>query len=93
MGKQFVHNDGKHIHFVMTTTSCKKHSAVTGDPCYIVNSGTGSPATELLGVCGVRIKRAGFNGKISETSFQTRRPSGPRPDGRRRFSNKKKEAA
>lgn len=91
MGKINLHNDGKHIRAIVTTTTCKKHKADEGTPCYVVHPGTGKVENGLLGVCGARIKRAGYNGTISETSFQTKRPSGP-SEGRKTH-HKKKEAA
>lgn len=91
MGKYFIPNDGKHIQNIMLSTTCRKHAADENTPCYIVNPGANASSTGLLGVCGARIKRAGYNGKISETSFQTRRPSGP-SEGRKTH-HKKKEAA
>lgn len=89
MGKLNIPNDGKHIHQIMMTTTCKKHKADEGTPCYVVNPGTGSVGNGLLALCGARIKRAGYNGEISETSFQRIQ----RPETSRGTHQKKKEAA
>lgn len=90
MGRNLLDNDGKHISNIIDQTHCEKHSASTGMACYVVipDSNTGM-SRDLLGVCGARVKSAGFNGKISETSFQ--RSTGPREP--RKNSYKKKDAA
>jgi hypothetical protein len=91
MAKKLLDNDGKHLEQVLNETTCKKHKASLGDPCYVITPGTKTATNQLLGACNARILRAGFDGKISETSFQTRRSSGP-SEGRKTH-HKKKEAA
>ena len=85
MGKFSLQNDGKHIHHVLTV-ECKKHRSDAGEPCFAIFPD--SHVGVLVGACGDRIRRAGYNGKISATSFQ--KSNGPR-DSRKTY--KKKEAA
>jgi hypothetical protein len=80
MSNTILQNDGKHIERIMTATSCGKHKAGEGLPCYIVNSGVTSNV--YIGVCGKRIKKAGFTGSISPTSLALKAPGGRR-DARR----------
>lgn len=65
-------NSGKHIDDIVSRTSCKKHNASHGIPCFNViydnDKGEHGPA-----VCGNRIKRAGFNGKIHPNSLSRSR--------------------
>lgn len=89
MGRNLLDNDGKHISAIIDQTHCEKHGASTGMACYVVTPDGNTGSRDLLGVCGARVKRAGYNGKISETSFQ--RTTGPREP--RKNSYKKKEAA
>lgn len=60
-------NDGKHIETVIFHGACKKHQVDRGEPCYTNISGT---EELLVGVCGKRIKAAGFNGKISDAALR-----------------------
>lgn len=61
-----VSNDGKHISYILKETSCGKHRVPVGIPCYHMAKPLGG---YYAGVCGVRIKKAGFIGQISETSM------------------------
>lgn len=85
MNKKILQNDGLHISRILETTTCNKHekSLGLGEPCFLIIPGSKKDAPALLGACGARIKRAGFNGTISPTSFQSSR----------KYAHKKKEAA
>ncbi len=62
-----IDNDGKHVATILNRTNCDKHQASTGIPCWnIPIEGFGY----LAAVCGLRIKRAGYNGKVTPTSLQ-----------------------
>lgn len=63
-----INNDGKHVSKIVAQTECVTHHAPTGIPCWHVNLDT----VEGYGaaVCGIRIKKAGYNGKISDTALQ-----------------------
>lgn len=65
-------NTGKHIGYILDLESCEKHQAPKGLPCYILVPGAGDTKNSefLDGVCGSRIRKAGYNGKISPTSIQ-----------------------
>jgi len=61
-------NTGKHIQHISDSTECKKHKAPSGIPCFHIKHG--SSFGYSAGVCGKRIKSAGFIGKISPTAMQ-----------------------
>ena len=82
-------NNGRHIYKILSTTVCRRHDAGEGTPCFTVNPGSKTaPISPLIGVCGLRIKKAGYNGSISTTSFQTRRPSGSKPFTKKKEANR-----
>jgi hypothetical protein len=61
------HNDGQHIRHVIDSTSCDRHHASNGEACwdvYISAAQKTAPA-----VCNYRIKRAGYDGRISPSSL------------------------
>lgn len=75
-----IENDGNHIQKIVDSTTCKKHKATSGVACwhvYISCDQRLAPA-----VCGARIRRAGFNGTISESSLSQK--VGGRSGGRSR---------
>jgi len=69
-------NNGKHISRVMDEHSCGRHRAPIGVPCYHITPGSSDSFGYLAGVCGFRIKKAGYNGKISATSMRLKTPGG-----------------
>lgn len=79
-------NPGIHISRIVTETPCPKHRASMGVPCWII------PTNTLRGfypaVCGKRIKRAGFIGKISPQSMRMKSEHAKRPPQPRKFSKR-----
>lgn len=73
-----IDNDGRHIKKVILSTSCKKHDAANGQPCYVIPNDLW---VYYHGVCGSRIKKAGYNGTITEKSLSLSRRQ---PEGRSR---------
>lgn len=73
-----IDNDGRHIMRVITSTECRKHGATPGHACYMIPNDLWE---WYRGVCGARIKKAGFNGKITEKSLSLSRRQ---PEGRSR---------
>ena len=74
-------NDGLHIESIVNAGPCKKHAVPEGVACYQVpKSNTSGYYT---GVCGQRIKKAGFNGFVSDLSLSIRN-NNPRPNGQQR---------
>lgn len=69
-------NDGKHINTVLTRIECRKHSAPEGEPCFYIPPGSDKAKTFLVGVCGSRIKRAGYIGTINPLSLRLKTPGG-----------------
>lgn len=61
-------NNGKHIDDIIDRTSCDTHNATTGTACFYIRfdggKGDNGPA-----ICGTRIRKAGFNGKIHPNSL------------------------
>ena len=66
-------NTGTHIADILRRTKCKKHNALENQPCWDVYYGYASGTAPAL--CGARIKRAGYVGKISAMALQ-RTPGG-----------------
>ena len=71
MSNFLVHNDGQHIHGVIGSTTCGKHKADVGMPCWVLPN---SKNVDIFhyGICGKRIAKAGFNGKITPASLRGR---------------------
>lgn len=65
-------NDGRHIHTVVERTACKRHKVSVGMPCWAVVPNTVQNSVAPA-VCGPRILAAGYVGRISETSVQSKR--------------------
>ena len=60
-------NDDTHyIPIILDRESCNKHGVPRGIPCYHIHLSGGGIAP---GVCGKRVKRAGFNSQISPQSL------------------------
>lgn len=60
---------------IIETTTCGKHRKAEGFPCYIINAGEDKPI--YYGVCGVRIRKAGYVGVISSDSLRLKSFGGP----------------
>lgn len=66
--KSDLFNNRLHINEISSTTSCEKHDAKFGYPCYrILNKVTGK---EHWGICNKRAIRAGRNGKVRAESLR-----------------------
>lgn len=61
-------NSGEHIDEIVDKIGCDRHRVAKGVPCFEIryNDGRGKPGPA---VCGSRIKKAGFNGKINPISI------------------------
>lgn len=71
-------NDGKHITHIVATVPCGQHQAPRGSACWAVETqviDTDFSERQAYAVCGSRIRKAGYNGKISPTSVQMKRAS------------------
>lgn len=78
-----IHNDGEHVSYICNQTECPKHRVDKGTPCWsIYQSDTGR---YLPALCGIRIKRAGFVGSISQLSLN-KKAAGGRNQQPRQFS-------
>lgn len=66
-------NTGQHIHETINTTSCSKHKASPGKPCWYIYSI--SSKLPLTAICGRRARAAGHVGKISAQSMSKWSPS------------------
>lgn len=77
MAKTSLENNGKHLSSVFARTVCHTHHAAEYEPCYIIHpSTTMGEYGALLGACGKRVKKAGFNGEISQTALMRGAPGG-----------------
>ena len=64
-------NNGVHIRDIMSRTDCMKHDAPEGIPCFHVKYDTVNGYS--AGLCGARIRKAGFNGRVSHESVQSKK--------------------
>lgn len=68
-------NSGRHILDIIFRTICMKHNAPKGVPCFKIHYHNGKgkygPA-----ICGTRVIKAGFNGKIHPNSLGQRISAG-----------------
>ena len=76
----FIENAGVHLHDAINTTVCAKHNVDIVVPCWSVSNGSGDTIRNYASICGSRIRRAGFSGKVTAQSLSTKSP--------RRFDNK-----
>lgn len=67
MGRQRP-NDGEHIDDIIDSTSCVKHKASKGNPCFTIRYDNGKGEDGPC-ICNSRAKKAGFDGKIHPTSL------------------------
>lgn len=67
-----TNNDGNHLGSIIDRTECDKHNAVQGVACWAIDPGK-SRETFLLAICNRRAIKAGANGKISESSYQSKK--------------------
>lgn len=67
-----MHNNGKHIETIVAETVCARHRRDKGEGCWPIENRTDT-CRQGMAVCGSRIKKYGYDGKISEQSMQTRR--------------------
>lgn len=74
--RKILENDGKHISGILLSTSCRKHGVSEGMACFYITPGASTNGTILSGVCGARVKRAGYNGQINPLSLRLKTPGG-----------------
>lgn len=68
-----VENTGKHLHSLIERTTCGAHNAPEGIPCWRLDNDL--TRVSYPAACGKRIKKAGFNGKISPQSMRAKAPA------------------
>lgn len=69
-----VENTGVHLHSIIERNDCKIHHVPKGVPCYHLPNNLNTEAY-YVGACGSRVKKAGFNGKISPQSMRSKAPA------------------
>lgn len=87
-----IENHGKHLHRAIDTTSCGVHKVPTGIPCWHMPKNVEGAEGFYGAICGKRIRKAGFIGKISASSMRVKAPQrddDPKNGPRRSFSKKK----
>lgn len=77
MAKRLEDNDGKHIDEIVDNVACSIHSAEKGVPCFEVHYGV-AKGGRGPGICGPRIRKAGFNGEIQPSSLSQKAKSNNR---------------
>jgi hypothetical protein len=90
-----IENHGQHLHRAIEKTSCDRHNAPTGVPCWHMPKQAEGTEGYYASICGKRIRKAGFIGKISASSMRVRAPQkddDPKSGPRRSFSKKKTNA-
>lgn len=68
-------NRGEHLHHAVGTTTCKKHKADVGMPCWVLPSNNVFTNMFHYAICGSRIRSAGFVGKVSADSMRAKAPA------------------
>lgn len=61
-------NTGTHIVDIINRTTCEKHKAEKGEPCYHIRYNEKRNAYGPA-ICGSRVIKAGFNGQIHPSSL------------------------
>jgi hypothetical protein len=62
-----------HLHSLIERTGCDAHGVPEGVPCYYLPNNLSKEA-HYVGACGSRVKKAGYNGKISPQSMRAKAP-------------------
>lgn len=86
-----IENHGQHMHRAIDTTSCGVHKVPEGVPCWHMPKNVEGAEGYYGSICGKRIRKAGFIGKISAASMRLRAPQkddDPKSGPRRSFSKK-----
>jgi hypothetical protein len=87
-----IENHGIHMHRAIENTSCGKHQVPKGIPCWHMHKNVEGAEGYYGAICGSRIRKAGFIGKISASSMRARSPKDDDPkNGARKPFNKKKQ--
>lgn len=79
MFNSVVENKGVHLHSLIERIGCDLHGVPEGIPCYYLPNNLNKQA-HYVGACGSRVKKAGYNGKISPQSMRAKAPA-KRKDG------------
>lgn len=82
-----IDNQGQHLHRTIGNTTCGDHKADIGAPCWVLPSNR-SFGSFYYAICGKRIKKAGFIGKISPESIRTKAPVKSKDGERKPFKKK-----
>jgi hypothetical protein len=80
-------NNGVHVHALIERTACSHHNVPVGVPCHTLPNNV-NPQTDYVAACGSRIRKAGFNGRISAQSMRTEAPRKSGQGGKRPFIKK-----
>lgn len=80
-------NTGVHLHHLIDRVGCGFHKVPVGVPCHTLPNNV-NPQTDYVAACGSRIKKAGFNGRISAQSMRTEAPRKSGTGDKRTFKKK-----
>lgn len=70
----FKSNDGSRIPETVDRTTCPRHNVPEGVPCWTMPKNVAGGFGRYAAICGDRIRRAGWVGKISPESMRSRAP-------------------
>lgn len=89
-----IENTGRHLHSAINSVRCGAHGVPVGVPCYTLDNTSGlSEHPFHYGICGQRIRSAGYVGKISPESMRKRPPARKSTSGERKPFIKKHDAS
>jgi len=67
-----ITNSGTCIIEIIERVECERHGVPQGVPCWSVPKNVSSGFGRYAAICGLRIREAGFNGKVSSLSMQSK---------------------
>lgn len=92
---EHIENHGRHLQRAIDTTTCVQHGVDEGVPCWTMPKQVEGAEGYYGSICGKRIRKAGFIGKISAASMRIKAPSrdeDPKSGPRRSFGKKTNDA-
>ncbi len=70
----YMENNGVHIVSAIERTTCAKHDVPQGVPCWSIPKNIKDDLGYYAAICGDRIERAGYVGKIAPASMRSKSP-------------------
>ncbi len=70
----YMENNGVHIASAIDRTACAKHGVPLGVPCWSIPKNIKDDIGYYAAICGDRIWKAGYVGKIAPASMRSKSP-------------------